>query len=131
MSGATIANEKYVSFTTYKKDGTAKPLPVWIADLGDGTVGFTTSSSSYKVKRANNNPKVLLQASDSKGNVKDGSEEVSGTAAVVTGAEFERIAKILKAKYSYQYTAITFFGKIMKMIGKGSGTDAAVVITLD
>ena len=48
---AGIADSKYVSLTTYKKDGTTKALPVWIADFGDGKVGFTTSSSSFKVKR--------------------------------------------------------------------------------
>ena len=46
---AAITDEKYVSLTTYKKDGSTKSLPVWIADFGDGTIGFTTASSSYKV----------------------------------------------------------------------------------
>lgn len=64
----TISSEKYVSLTTYRKDGTPKRVPVWIADLGDGTVGFTTASSSYKVKRIGNNPKVTLQPSDTRGN---------------------------------------------------------------
>ncbi len=131
MDTAGIASEKYVSFTTYKKDGTAKALPVWIADLGDGTVGFTTSSSSYKVKRANNNNKVLLQPCDSKGKLTPGSEEVSGTATVHTGADFERIAAIVKKKYGVQYTAMAIVGKAAKLIGKGSGTDTAISITLD
>ncbi len=125
-----IASEKYVAFTTFKKDGTPKSLPVWIADLGDGTVGFTTSSSSYKVKRLNNNPKVMLQPSDAKGVVTAGSEEVEGTAVTATGADFDRIAGIVKKKYGIQYTGITMVGKIAKLIGKGSGTDTAVVITL-
>ena len=43
---ASIADEKYVALTTYKKDGSTKTLPVWIADFGGGQVGFTTSSSS-------------------------------------------------------------------------------------
>ena len=33
---ASIADEKYVALTTYKKDGSTKTLPVWIADFGDG-----------------------------------------------------------------------------------------------
>ena len=32
----TISDEKYVSFTTYRKNGEPKPLPIWIVDLGDG-----------------------------------------------------------------------------------------------
>ena len=126
-----LADEKYVSLTTYKRDGSAKALPVWIADLGDGTLGFTTSSSSYKVKRINNDPRVVLQPSDSKGKVTPGSEEVTGTAVTVSGADFERIAGIVKSKYRMQYTMITLVGKGAKLIGKGSGTDTGVVITLD
>ncbi len=128
---ASIADEKYISLTTFKKDGTAKPLPVWIADFGDGTVGFTTASSSFKVKRIRNNSKVLLQPSDAKGNVKDGTVEISGTAEVKTGADFTRCEAIVKKKYGMQYRGIKLVGKIAKLIGKGSGTDAAVIITLD
>lgn len=126
-----IADEKYVSLTTYKRDGTAKALPVWIADFGDGTVGFTTASSSYKVKRIANDPRVVLQASNSRGEVKDGSEPVSGTATVVTGAEFETYRDAVQRKYGMQYRAISLLGRFMKLIGRGSGTDAAVVVTPD
>ncbi len=128
---AAIADEKYVSLTTYKRDGTAKALPVWIADFGDGTVGFTTASSSYKVKRITNDPRVVLQASNSRGEVKDGSEPVTGTATVVTGDEFETYRAAVQGKYGIQYRAIALLGRFMKLIGRGSGTDAAVVVTLD
>lgn len=127
----SISDEKYVSITTFRKDGTPKPLPVWIADLGDGTVGFTTSSSSYKVKRIANDQRVTLQPSNSKGVVTEGSEEVTGSAEVVTGDEFARCQAILKKKYGIQYFFISTVGKIAKLIGKGSGTDCAVKITLD
>lgn len=126
----SITDEKYVSLTTHKQDGTTKSLPVWIADFGDGTIGFTTSSSSYKVKRIGKDPRVTLQPSDAKGVVTSGSDEVSGTAEVVTGAEYERCKRIVKKKYGIQYTGITLLGKVAKLFGKGSGTDCAVKITL-
>jgi PPOX class probable F420-dependent enzyme len=127
----SIADEKYVAFTTYRRNGEAKTLPVWIADLGDGTVGFTTASSSYKVKRLRNDSRVVLQPSDAKGNVRPGTEPVTGTGVVHQGADFERIKKILLKKYGIQYRGIAFMGSIAKLIGKGSGTDAAIAITLD
>jgi len=128
---AEISDEKYVALTTYKKDGSTKTVPVWIADFGDDKVGFTTSSSSYKVKRINNDPRVKLQPSDSRGNVKEGSVEVTGTGEIKSGADFEHYASIVKDKYGIQYHAMKLVGQAMSLIGKGSGTDTAVVITLD
>ena len=127
----TISDEKYVSLTTYKKDGSPKAVPVWIADFGDGTVGFTTASSSYKVKRLGNDPRVVLQPSDAKGNVTDGSEPATGTGVAVTGPDFAKYEAIIKAKYGMQYRGIKLVGKFMNLIGRGSGTDTAVIITLD
>jgi PPOX class probable F420-dependent enzyme len=126
----SITDEKYVSLTTFRKDGTPKPAPVWIADFGDGAIGCTTASSSYKIKRISNDPGVTLQPCNSRGVVTEGSEVVSGTAEVVTGAEFERCAGMVKKKYKLQYTLMALVGKGAKLIGKGSGTDAAIKITV-
>lgn len=128
---STLAEEKYVSFTTYKKDGTPKPLPVWIADLGDGTLCFTTASSSWKVKRLTNNPNVELQPCNSKGDITEGTAPTAGTAVAASGADFDRAAAVLKKKYGISYFVMTkVVGNVAKMIGKGSGTDTAVLITL-
>lgn len=127
---ATITDEKYVSLTTYKRDGSAKSVPVWIVDLGDGSCGFTTASSSYKVKRINNDERVILQASDSRGRLVEGSSPISGTATTST-ADFERVRAKVQAKYGLTYRAITLMGKVAKLNGRGSGTDTAVIITFD
>lgn len=127
-----IAEHKYVSLTTYRRDGSPKALPVWIADFGDGTVGFTTSSSSFKVKRLRADPRVELQPSNARGEVLSDSEPVTGTAVVVTGGpDFEHCRSVIKQKYGIQFRAIELLGKIAKLRGKGSGTDTAVKITLD
>ncbi len=126
-----ISDEKFVSLTTYKRDGSTKSLPVWIADFGDGKVGFTTASSTYKVKRLANDPRVVLQPSDRRGRVTDGSTPVTGTAEVLTGDDFTPYEAIMKSKYGVQFHAAKLAGSFMRLIGKGSGTDSAVVITLD
>ena len=128
----SIADANYVALTTYRKDGTARATPVWIADLGDGTLGFTTASSSYKVKRLAHNPVVLLQPSDSRGKPKADAAVLAGTATVHTDdATFAKVRDRIKQKYGIQFRAIALFGSMAKLIGKGSGTDAAVVVTLD
>lgn len=126
-----IASEKYVSFTTYRKNGEPKPLPVWIVDLGDDTVGFCSASSSWKVKRLANNPKVSLSPSDSKGKVEPGAIVVTGTATTATGADFDRVWGLVIKKYGVMARGIKLVGNVMKLIGRGSGTDTAIIITLD
>jgi PPOX class probable F420-dependent enzyme len=131
QSAPPFADESYVAFTTFKKNGDPRPTPVWIADIGDGQLGFTTSSSSYKVKRLANNPRVELQPSDARGNPKPGSEKLTGTAEVLSGADFEAIRRIMKKKYGMQYRGIALVGQVAKLLGRGTGTNAAIRITLD
>ena len=110
-----IAEEQYVSLTTFTKDGRPKPAPVWIVDLGGGEVGFTTGGNSWKVKRINNTPKVTLQACDQRGNVRDGAPIVEGTARVATTSEFERISGLVKDKYGFMVTVIKAIGVVRKL----------------
>lgn len=98
----SLGDEKYVALTTFTSDGRPKVTPVWIASLGERQLGFTTASSSWKVRRIRHTPAVQLQASDSRGNPRD-----------------------------VQFLAISIVGRIARLVGRGSGTDCAVVITVD
>lgn len=123
----TLADEKYVALTTYKKDGTPKSLPVWITELEDGRLGFTTGSGSWKVKRLRNDDRVLLQPSNSRGVIKEGSEATSGRGEVLSdAAEVAAVEARIKKKYGLAYRAI---GLINRISGKSS--DSAIAITLD
>ena len=132
MSDQAIGQQKYLSFTTYRKDGSAKAVPIWIADLGDGTLGFTTDSKSYKARRLQNDTRVMVQPSDSRGNVIAGSTPSTGTARLaVGGADFERVRGAIKDKYRFGFFAINLFGKVGQLFGKFTPSDSAVIITLD
>ena len=126
-----LANEKYVALTTYRQNGESSSTPVWIADLGDGTLGFTTPGSSLKVKRLRHDSRVVLQPSDAKGKVSAGSEPISGTAQVLDGDDFDRVRGKIKAKYGIQVSVLILGAKIAKLFGKDVGSDSAIVITLD
>ena len=127
-----LADEKYMSLTTYRKVGTPVSSPVWVVDLGDNQVGFYTSSGSGKAKRLAHTPKVIVQASDSRGRVKDGSEPIGATAELVTGGRLDEVTSKIKAKYG-------FMTKITKVLGTLGGVvkrnripyaDRGVVVTL-
>ncbi len=126
----SLADEKYVAFTTFRKDGTPRSTPIWLVDAGDGRVGFITSSTTWKVKRLANNPRVELQPSDSRGRVKPGTHPTSGTAEVVSGSAFDEMKAKVSDKYGFQLKLINF---IHALPGRRTGhaNDCAVVVTLD
>ncbi|NUP25633.1 MAG: PPOX class F420-dependent oxidoreductase, partial [Nocardia sp.] len=66
MSWDQLAQAKYVSLTTYKKDGTPVGTPVWVAPDGDLLLVWT-NPDSWKVKRIRRNPDVTLPVSDNRG----------------------------------------------------------------
>ncbi len=130
---SSLSDEKYVSFTTFRKNGERKSLPVWIVDMGDGTLAFTTGSGSWKVKRLNNDPRIELQPCDQRGRVREGSTVTTGTATATTdSATFQSVRAKVDAKYKWMAKLIQFGGQVAAKIGKpGQVSDCAVIITLD
>jgi len=128
----TLSDEKYISVTTFKKDGTEVAAPTWVVPVGDGTVGFYTSSTSGKVKRLKNNPKVVVQPCDARGRVKAGASVVNGTAVVVSGPERDVIYDKIVAKYGFMVKITRFLAKVGGIVKrkKQPYADRAVVITL-
>ena len=126
----SIGENTYVSLTTFTKDGRKKNCPVWIVDLKEGEVGFTTESTSWKVKRIMKTPRVELVASNSRGEPLDGHNVVKGTADLAFGDEFLSIQKKVKKKYGIQFTLIVGFGRITRFIRRKENSSCGVVITV-
>lgn len=128
-----LADEKYIRFTTFKRDGTAVSTPTWIVALGDGKVGFHTSSKSGKAKRLKNNTSVVVQASDFRGRVKAGSVPTKGTAEVVTGPERDAIYDKVVAKYGLMTKVARWVGTLAGFVKRKPQpyADRGVVITLE
>ena len=91
-----LGSEKYVSLTTYRKDGTPVPTAVWVLPAGSG-VAVWTVTDTWKVKRARNNPRVTVTACDVRGNVRG--EAVEGRARIGDAAERDHFAGVLGRKY--------------------------------
>lgn len=91
-----IAQEKYILLTTYKKDGTAVPTPLWGASEGDCLLMWTVADS-WKVKRIRRNPKVEIAACDMRG--KPNGPAVSAVAEILDAAGSERARAAVASKY--------------------------------
>lgn len=80
----SLGEEKYILFTTFRRDGTPVSSPVWAVPLDDGKIGFWTSSGSGKAKRLAHTERVTVQPCDARGRVKKGTEPLEATARLVT-----------------------------------------------
>ncbi|MEM7275402.1 MAG: PPOX class F420-dependent oxidoreductase [Actinomycetota bacterium] len=128
----SIAEEKYVSLTTFRRNGEGKAVPVWIVDLGDGAVGFTTSRDAWKLKRLRNDPRVELRPCDRRGVVAEGAPVTTGSGREATAEEYTRVKAAVADKYGLMLTLIELPSKVMRLFGREApSSNAAVIITLD
>jgi hypothetical protein len=77
-----LQHQKYISLTTFRKNGLAVPTPVWFAEQ-NGKLYVQTPSDSGKCKRIRNNPQVRIAPCTMRGKI--------------TGPEFAAAARILPA----------------------------------
>jgi PPOX class probable F420-dependent enzyme len=127
-----FSDEKYLLFTTYRRNGAPVSTPVWVVDLGADKLGFYTSSASGKAKRLAHNPQVTVQPCNARGVPKKGTSAQAATARVVDGAEYEQIHAKVVAKYGLMTKFTEFLGAVggivkRKRIPYG---DRAVVVSL-
>lgn len=92
----TIAEGKYVLLTTFKKDGTGVPTPLWGARDGDRLLMWTVTDS-WKVKRLRRNPKVTIAPCDMRGNPRG--DAVDATAEILDEAGTARARAAVASKY--------------------------------
>jgi PPOX class probable F420-dependent enzyme len=91
-----LAAGKYLLVTSYRKDGTAVPTPVWVVLDGD-RLAVWTPAESYKVRRIRRDPRVRLAPCTMRGEATG--PEVTGTAAVLVGEDAERIRRLIVRRY--------------------------------
>jgi uncharacterized protein len=93
---------RYVSLTTYRKDGTGVATPVWHAV--DGSELFVwTRDDSWKVKRIRHNGRVLVAVCDMRGRITEGAPSAEGTARLLDPTDLGRVRKLLARKYTWQF----------------------------
>ncbi|HVI06737.1 MAG TPA: PPOX class F420-dependent oxidoreductase [Candidatus Binatia bacterium] len=76
----SLHGQKYISLTTFRKNGAAVATPVWFGEDG-GKIYVMTRSDMGKTKRIRNNPQASVAPCTVRGRV--------------TGPEFPAVARIL------------------------------------
>jgi uncharacterized protein len=95
---AEIGRSKYVSLTTYRKDGTGVATPVWHVVNG-GELVVISDAEAWKVKRIRNNSQVVVTVCGARGKIAPGAASAQGTARLLDEAETETGRTLLARKY--------------------------------
>ncbi|MEV6955751.1 PPOX class F420-dependent oxidoreductase [Streptomyces sp. NPDC051183] len=105
MTVEELGKARYVSLTTFRKDGTPVATPVWaVADGGELYVW--TRSDSWKVKRIRNNGRVTVAPCDVRGRLADGAPVGEGQARLLDEAGLLRVRRLMSRKYTWQFWAV-------------------------
>ncbi|QQQ74987.1 PPOX class F420-dependent oxidoreductase [Saccharothrix sp. 6-C] len=91
-----LAAGKYLLLTTFRKDGTAVPTPVWVAG-GDGTLYAWSAADAGKVKRIRRSGDVRIGPCDVRG--KPTGEQIPATARLLDGPGSDRVRSLIAKKY--------------------------------
>ncbi len=130
--GFDWATPKYVSVTTFRRNGDAVATPVWFAPRNDGTFVFTTDPTSGKVKRLRNDQRVEVRPCSVRGAVRAGAPVGTGTATIIgPGSEYQAVVAALKSKYGWFVTVVELGGSIKQRLKRNSDGDCAIAISLD
>lgn len=116
-----LGRGSYLLVTTFRKDGTPVPTPVWVGQDGDELIVWTQSKAG-KVKRVRNNPTVELTACDVRG--KPRGETVTGTARVLDEDGTERGRQVLRKKYGISGRVVIGASKLFR------GRDGTVCLAI-
>ena len=122
---------RYLSVTSFKRDGTAVATPAWFVSDGSRLFAFTDLHSP-KIWRIRRNPHVLVAPCRVNGKVRR--QPVAASAEVLTDpADLERIQKLLLKRYTVSYRVVMLIYRLGRRLrGKpGVADGAALAISLD
>ena len=127
---ADLDSAKYVSFVTYKKDGTPVAAPVWVVPF-QGGYAFTTDPESFKIKRLRNDARATLTVCNARGKIVEGAVVHIGAAVVLDEDDAEEVARLISKKYVIGTRLLGIYSFVKKLKGSGSTAgDAAIKVTL-
>jgi uncharacterized protein len=122
---------RYLSVTSFKRDGTGVATPVWSVSDG-GRLFALTDLHSAKVRRVRRNPRVLIASCRADGKLRR--EPVPARAEVLTASpELERVRKLLIERYKVSYRFVMLIYRLGRRLrGQRSVADgAALAITVE
>lgn len=119
-----LRHGRYVSLTTFRRNGTGVATPVWYAVEGDQLYAWTRTDS-WKVRRLRDDPRAVVALCDVRGNTAPDAVGVEGTARLLEGEELRHVRRLLARKYTWQFWMVDWPATVARL-GKRPHTGIAV-----
>jgi PPOX class probable F420-dependent enzyme len=112
VRGGDLGDQKFVSLTTFKRNGDAVASAMWIVGE-DQQLWAWTPADAWKVKRIRRDPRVTLTGCGRTGKVPPGQAVVEATAEVVTDPhQVAHVESLIKRKYGLEFRLVTLIEAI-------------------
>lgn len=136
--GHPIGSARYVSLTTFKRNGDPVAVPVWIAPAQSGPpfrpgeLVFVSLEDTFKVKRLRRDPRVELRECDVRGRVAPDAERFVGTGRVLSAPDDVRAVKqAIGNKYGGWYHLFAAAEAVVMRVWPFYKKRAGIAISLD
>lgn len=125
MSAKQLADEPFVSITTFKRDGTPVSTPVWVAGE-NGNLLVITEADSWKVKRIRRDGHIRLAPCSARGAIRGEPIEADATIDPDTTA----VETLLARKYGWKYRSYVRLSALARRLrGRAEPTGVTLRIT--
>jgi len=119
---------RYLSLTSFKRDGTAVATPVWFV-IENGRLLIHTDPQSSKAKRIRRNPSVMVAPCSASGRLRG--DPLPATAEFLPAGEWERVGPLLARKYRVDRVLLLPIYRLVQRLrgARTGGANVALAIT--
>ena len=122
-SFSSLAKERYLSITTFRRDGSPASTPVWVVSDDPHRLLIATGAETWKVRRIKRDPHVRVAGCTARG--KEHGEPMTGIARLV---DEERLVRRLQCeKYGWQMRLVESLNAFTRRVLRKPGETAAFI----
>jgi PPOX class probable F420-dependent enzyme len=118
---------KYLSLTSFKRDGTGVATPVWFV-IDDGRLLINTGRESFKVKRIRRNPAVMIAPCSASGRLRG--DPVPAQAQVLPPGQQGPVEPLMARKYRIDRVLILPIYRALQRLRGAPAGGAEVVVAI-
>ena len=118
---------KYLSLTSFRRDGTGVATPVWFVEAG-GRLLVETDAASYKVRRIRRDPRVTIAPCTATGRLRG--TPVPAWAELLPDTEVAHVEQLMARKYRVDLLFIKPFRALQRALHRNRPRETPVILEL-